>query len=133
MYKRKLKITENRVKQIVAETIKRVLREEINVEDDYYEHPEAYLENPASDNDYWGGYDKEEDNEYSWNLFNDKPIAPGVGAYNVGKRAIPQDIDKALDGRKRQDWSERDVNRGRRVMSKWVNGKYDSEDLEDFV
>ncbi len=112
---------------------------------DEYVDDEGYLDNPnkhdeieyaLADDEWEWGNDmdmKGAENEYSWDRFENKPIAPGISPYySVGKRAIPRDIDNAIDMRNRQtDWSEKELRHGRRMMDKWVNGQRDNENLED--
>lgn len=148
----KVKLTESKLKQIVAESVRKVLRESYNDDDvhmynyrdamsdrhekSWYDDTdrEGYLEEPNDIDADWAGFDEDEDNNHSWELFNDKPIAPGVGGgYTVGKRGIPSDIERAQSDRKDQkrDWNERELRRGSKSMSRWIEGENDLDDIDD--
>ena len=73
------------------------------------------------------------ENDYSWNLFNHKSIAPGVGGYyNVNKFGVQKDIDDAHIIRNRKNnWTKKELNNGNRIMSKWVKGNRDLDDIDD--
>ena len=112
---------------------------------DEYIDDEGYLDDPYKKNeiedalkdDEWEwGKDmdlKGAENYYSWDRFEHKPIAQGLDPYyKVGKRAVGRETDDAINMRNRQnDWSDRELRHGRRMMDKWVNGQRDNEDLED--
>ena len=102
--------------------------------DDPYKHDE--IENALADDEWEWGKDmdmKGAENEYSWDRFEHKPIAQGLDPYySVGKRAVPREVDNAIDMRNRKnDWRDNELRHGRRMMDKWVNGQRDNEDLED--
>lgn len=97
-----------------------------------------YLDDPFHapnnwDDDEWIDGDKDMENDYSWDRFENKPMAPGLdNSYLAGKRSIPRDIDSAIAQRNRKNnWSDGELRHGRRMMDKWVNGQRDNEDLED--
>ena len=99
-----------------------------------YKHDE--IENALADDEWEWGKDmdmKGAENEYSWDRFEHKPIAQGLDPYySVGKRAVPREVDNAIDMRNRKnDWRDNELRHGRRMMDKWVNGQRDNEDLED--
>lgn len=112
---------------------------------DEYIDDEGYLDDPYKKNeiedalkdDEWEwGKDmdlKGAENDYSWDRFEHKPIAQGLDPYyKVGKRAVGRETDDAINMRNRQnDWSDRELRHGGRVMDKYVNGKYDGEDVGD--
>lgn len=98
---------------------------------DYLDDP---LHEPNSwDDDEWIDGDKDMENDYSWDRFENKPMAPGLdNSYLAGKRSIPRDIDSAIAQRNRKNnWSDGELRHGRRMMDKWVKGQCDNEDLED--
>ena len=102
--------------------------------DDPYKHDE--IENALADDEWEWGKDmdmKGAENEYSWDRFEHKPIAPGLDPYySVGKRVVPREVDNAIAMRNKQgDWRDNELRHGRRMMDKWVNGQRDNEDLED--
>lgn len=44
--------------------------------------------------------EKRRENDYSWDLFNNKPIAHGVdGYYKVNRKGVKNDIDRAFNKR----------------------------------
>jgi hypothetical protein len=73
------------------------------------------------------------ENDYSWNAFDRQAVAPGVEPhYNIMKSGVPSEVDKAISMRNRgNEWSERELRHGDRVMGKYVNGKYDGDDVGD--
>jgi hypothetical protein len=102
--------------------------------DDPYKHDE--IENALADDEWEWGKDmdmKGAENEYSWDRFEHKPIAPGLDPYySVGKRVVPREVDNAIAMRNRQgDWSDRELRHGARMMDKWVKGQRDNGGLED--
>ena len=112
---------------------------------DEYIDDEGYLDDPYKKNeiedalkdDEWEwGKDmdlKGAENDYSWDRFEHKPIAQGLDPYyKVGKRAVGREVDDAISRRNREnDWSDRELRHGGRVMDKYVHGKYDGEDVGD--
>ena len=112
---------------------------------DEYIDDEGYLDDPYKSNeiedalkdDEWEwGKDmdlKGAENWYSWDRFDGKPIAQGLDPYyKVGKGAVGREVDDAISRRNREnDWSDRELRHGGRVMDKYVHGKYDGEDVGD--
>ena len=110
-----------------------------------YFDDEGYLDNPYKKNEIedalkddeweWGNdMDlKGAENWYSWDRFDGKPIAQGLDPYyKVGKGAVGREVDDAISRRNREnDWSDRELRHGGRVMDKYVHGKYDGEDVGD--
>jgi len=110
-----------------------------------YIDDEGYLDNPYKSNEIedalkddeweWGNdMDlKGAENWYSWDRFDGKPIAQGLDPYyKVGKGAVGREVDDAISRRNREnDWSNRELRHGGRVMDKYVHGKYDGEDVGD--
>lgn len=97
-----------------------------------------YLDDPFNppnnwDDDEWVDGDKDLENDYSWDKFDHKPIAQGLDDYyKVGKRAIPREVDDAITRRnKTKDWDDKEIRHGKRVMGKYINGKYDGNDVGD--
>lgn len=102
--------------------------------DDPYKSNE--IEDALKDDEWEWGKDmdlKGAENEYSWNRFDGKPIAQGLDPYyKVGKGAVGREVDDAISRRNREnDWSDRELRHGDRVMDKYVHGKYDGEDVGD--
>ena len=112
---------------------------------DEYIDDEGYLDDPYKSNeiedalkdDEWEwGKDmdlKGAENYYSWDRFDGKPIAQGLDPYyKVGKGAVGREVDDAISRRNREnDWSDRELRHGGRVMDKYIHGKYDGEDVGD--
>lgn len=98
---------------------------------DYLDDP--FHEPNSWDDDEWIDGDKDMENDYSWDRFENKPMAPGLdNSYLAGKKSIPRDIDSAIAQRNRKNnWSDGELRHGRRMMDKWVKGQRDNEDLED--
>ena len=110
-----------------------------------YFNDEGYLDDPYKKNEIedalkddeweWGNdMDlKGAENWYSWDRFDGKPIAQGLDPYyKVGKGAVGREVDDAISRRNREnDWSDRELRHGGRVMDKYVHGKYDGEDVGD--
>ena len=91
-----------------------------------------YLDNPFNppnswDDDEWIDGDKNMENDYSWDLYH--------RMNNVGKSPVDRQHDIMDAAQNRRDhaayWTDRDNERGNRLMSKWVDGKRDLDDLED--
>lgn len=91
-----------------------------------------YLDNPFNppnswDDDEWIDGDKNMENDYSWDLYH--------RMNNVGKSPVDRQHDVMDAAQNRRDhaayWTDRDNERGNRLMSKWVDGKRDLDDLED--
>jgi len=102
--------------------------------DDPYKSNE--IEDALKDDEWEWGKDmdlKGAENYYSWDRFDGKPIAQGLDPYyKVGKGAVGREVDDAISRRNREnDWSDRELRHGDRVMDKYVHGKYDGEDVGD--
>ena len=91
-----------------------------------------YLDNPFNppnnwDDDDWVDGDKDMENDYSWDLYH--------RINNVGKSPVDRQHDVMDAAQNRRDhaayWTDRDNERGNRLMSKWVDGERDLGDLED--
>ena len=91
-----------------------------------------YLDNPFNppnswDDDEWIDGDKDMENDYSWDLYH--------RMNNVGKSPVDRQHDIMDAAQNRRDhaayWTDRDNERGKGLMDKWVNGKRDLDDLED--
>jgi hypothetical protein len=95
--------------------------------DDPYNKPCSF-----EDEDWIGG-DKDLEKDYSWDLFNRKSVAPGVGGYyTVNKHGIQKDVDDAHTIRNRKkNWTKQELNNGDRMMHKWLQGKRELEDIDD--
>jgi hypothetical protein len=92
---------------------------------DYLDDP--FHEPNSWDDDEWIDGDKDMENEYSWDLYH--------RMNNVGKSPVDHQHDIMDAAQNRRDhaayWTDRDNERGNRLMSKWVDGKRDLDDLED--
>ena len=102
--------------------------------DDPYKSNE--IEDALKDDEWEWGNDmdlKGAENYYSWDRFDGKPIAQGLDPYyKVGKGAVGREVYDAISRRNREnDWSDRELRHGGRVMDKYVHGKYDGEDVGD--
>jgi hypothetical protein len=102
--------------------------------DDPYKKNE--IEDALKDDEWEWGNDmdlKGAENWYSWDRFDGKPIAQGLDPYyKVGKGAVPREVGDAIDRRNMEnDWSEKELRNGSRMMDKWVNGKRDVDDIGD--
>ena len=113
---------------------------EPNIDD--YVDPEGYLDdpndNPSSGNGWddlvsdLGGDEKAAEEEYSWMLHDNQPVAPGVGGfYNVGQRGVEKDVDDAIMMNNRRLYGTN--NRiGDLARKRWVNGRTPG-DMEDWT
>ena len=158
MKKKVIRLTESDLHKIITESVHGILSEtELNYdidnfsgrwnksEPDYNEYvdQEGYLDNPMDkdeiemnlldDNDDYFTNAKDIENDYSWNEFDNKSIAQGLDDYyKVSKKAVPGEVNYAIKKRnKDKDWSDRELNTGRRMMKKWVNGERDAEQVGD--
>ena len=118
-----------------------------NIPDDYIDgESEGYFDDPnrKSDIEYdLDDYASEEgdtrpmkdiENDYSWGLYDNQPIAQSPESeYAMSTKAgVPFDVDKAISMRNRgNNWTDRELHHGGRVMDKYVHGKYDGEDVGD--
>lgn len=91
-----------------------------------------YLDNPFNppnswDDDEWIDGDKGMENDYSWGLYH--------RMNNVGKSPVDRqhDIMDAAQNRRNHAayWTDKDNERGRKLMDKWINGKRDTDELGD--
>jgi hypothetical protein len=108
--------------------------------DDPYKKDE--IEDALKDDEWEWGKDmdlKGAENVYSWDRFDGKPIAQGLDPYyQVGKGAVPREVDDAIDRRKHgtrkkpgTDWTDRELYHGDKVMNNWVQGKRTPEEMGD--
>lgn len=70
------------------------------------------------------GGDKTRENNYSWNKFNNKAIAPGAGdfMYNIKKSEIPHDVNNALNNRNKENfYTDHDTSKRDEFMNNWVH------------
>ena len=113
--------------------------------DDFID-PEGYLDDPNNNPHYdeewdeyvddFGGDVKAAEEDYSWNLHDTQPVAPGVGGYyNVGQGGIERDVDAAIamNNRRLYGDEERKDRIANRARTKWVKGKNSPEDIEDWT
>jgi len=147
-----MKLTEAELKQVIKEATMKILSETpLNYDIDNFSgrwnksEPSDeelaladsaangdYLDNPFNppnswDDDEWIDGDKDMENDYSWDLYH--------RMNNVGKSPVDRQHDIMDAAQNRRDhaayWTDRDNERGNRLMSKWVDGKRDLDDLED--
>ena len=83
-----------------------------------------YLDDPFNapnswDDDDWVDGDKDMETDYSWDLHDWKPDYSSQ---------IDREISRRND---KTNWTDRELRHGGRVMDKYVNGKYDGEDVGD--
>ena len=154
-------LTEAELKQIVKEAATKILTEtplnydidnfsgrwNKNIPDDYIDgESEGYFDDPNRKGDIEYDLDdyaseegdtrpmKDIENDYSWGLHDNQPIAQSPESeYAMSTKAgVPFDVDKAISMRNRgNDWTDRELRHGGRVMDKYVHGKYDGEDVGD--
>lgn len=123
--KKIVRLTESDLHNIIKETVNNILKEtrldydEDNfsgrhfkkLPDGYIENYDYYLDDPLNGSEieselesdaYYEDKDlKDLENEYSWDLFDKKPIANGVGGYyKVNKNGVEGDIERAFNKRK---------------------------------
>lgn len=149
---KQVRLTEAELKQIIKETATKILAETpLNYDIDNFSgrwsknEPSDeewaladsaangdYLDNPFNppnswDDDEWIDGDKDMENDYSWDLYH--------RMNNVGKSPVDRQHDIMDAAQNRRDhaayWTDRDNERGNRLMNKWVDGKRDLDDLED--
>ena len=158
---KQMRLTEAELKQVVKEAAMKILSEtplnydidnfsgrwNKNVPDDYIDgESEGYFDDPnrKSDIEYdLDDYASEEgdtrpmkdiENDYSWGLHDNQPIAQSPESeYAMSTKAgVPFDVNKAISMRNRDNnWTDRELHHGGRVMDKYVHGKYDGEDVGD--
>ena len=120
-----------------------------NMPDDYIDgESEGYFDDPNKKGDIEYDLDdyaseegdtrpmKDIENDYSWGLYDNQPIAQspesGYAMSTSTKAGVPFDVDKAISMRNRgNNWTDRELRHGGRVMDKYVHGKYDGEDVGD--
>ena len=158
---KQVRLTEAELKQIIKETATKILTEtplnydidnfsgrwSKNMPDDYIDgESEGYFDDPNRKGDIEYDLDdyaseegdtrpmKDIENDYSWGLYDVQPIAQSPESeYAMSPKAgVPFDVDKAISMRNRgNNWSDRELRHGGRVMDKYVHGKYDGEDVGD--
>ena len=149
---RQIKLSEAELKQVVKEAAMKILSETpLNYDVDNFSgrwtktEPSDeemaladsaangdYLDNPFNppnnwDDDEWVDGDKDMENDYSWGLYH--------RMNNVGKSPIDRQHDVMDAAQNRRDhaayWTDKDNERGRKLMDKWINGKRDTDELGD--
>ena len=158
---KQVRLTEAELKQIIKETATKILAEtplnydidnfsgrwSKNMPDDYIDgESEGYFDDPNRKGDIEYDLDdyaseegdtrpmKDIENDYSWGLYDNQPIAKSPESeYAMSTKAgVPFDVDKAISMRNRgNNWTDRELRHGGRVMNKYVHGKYDGEDVGD--
>ena len=158
---KQVRLTEAELKQIIKETATKILAEtplnydidnfsgrwSKNMPDDYIDgESEGYFDDPNRKGDIEYDLDdyaseegdtrpmKDIENDYSWGLYDNQPIAKSPESeYAMSTKAgVPFDVDKAISMRNRgNNWTDRELRHGGRVMDKYVHGKYDGEDVGD--
>ena len=158
---KQVRLTEAELKQIIKETATKILAEtplnydidnfsgrwSKNMPDDYIDgESEGYFDDPNKKGDIEYDLDdyaseegdtrpmKDIENDYSWGLYDNQPIAQSPESeYAMSTKAgVPFDVDKAISMRNRgNNWTDRELRHGGRVMDKYVHGKYDGEDVGD--
>jgi hypothetical protein len=149
MAKKIVKLTETDLHKIIKESVKEILKEtrldydednfsgkySLTNDDDYIDLDgsldDPYNEPNSFDDEDWIDGNKDMENNYSWELFNQKSIAPGVGGYyNVNKLGVKKDIDDAHMMRNRQkNWTEKELQRAEKQKQRYLNGK----NIDDFT
>ena len=154
-------LNEAELKQIVKEAATKILTEtplnydidnfsgrwNKNIPDDYIDgESERYFDDPNRKGDIEYDLDdyaseegdtrpmKDIENDYSWGLYDNQPIAQSPESeYAMSTKAgVPFDVNKAISMRNRgNNWTDRELRHGGRVMDKYVHGKYDGEDVGD--
>ena len=113
MSKKIIRLTESDIHQIVKETIKNILKESYNDDD-------AYMSNyNDAMSDY---YDDIEQGEL---------VPSFLGGKSYDQYAKERMNDMQIDRDTRKYWTNRDNERGRQLMKKWIDGKRSTDDLED--
>lgn len=158
---KQMRLTEAELKQVVKEAAIKILSEtplnydidnfsgrwNKNMPDDYIDgESEGYFDDPNRKGDIEYDLDdyaseecdtrpmKDIENDYSWGLYDNQPIAQSPESeYAMSTKAgVPFDVDKAISMRNRgNNWTDRELRHGGRVMDKYVHGKYDGEDVGD--
>ena len=149
---RQIKLSEAELKQVIKEAAMKILSETpLNYDIDNFSgrwtksEPSDeewaladsrangdYLDDPfhapnSWDDDEWVDGDKDMENDYSWGLYH--------RMNNVGKSPIDRQHDIMDAAQNRRDhaayWTDKDNERGRKLMDKWINGKRDTDELGD--
>lgn len=158
--KRTVRLNKSGLRNLIRESVKRVLMEteltydvdnfsgrwnktEPNMDD--FIDPEGYLDdpndNPSSGSgwnefvDDFDGDNKSAEEEYSWMLHDNQPVAPGVGGhYTVGKNGVENDVDDAITiNNHRLYGNEAKIDRiANRARTRWINGRT-PEDMDDWT
>ena len=149
MAKKIVRLTETDLHKIIKESVKKILKEtrldydednfsgkySLTNADDYIDLDgsldDPYNEPNSFDDEDWIDGDKDMENDYSWDLFNKKSIAPGVGSYySVNKMGVEKDIDDAHMMRNRQkNWTEKELQRAEKQKQRYLSG----ENIDDFT
>lgn len=128
-----IKLTEEELKQIIKEAATKILSEgpedwalaDSAANGDYLDDP--YHEPNSWDDDGWEDGNKDMENDYSWNLHD--------RISNVGMSPVDHQHDVMDAAQTRRDhaayWTDRDNERGRGLMDKWINGERSLDDLDD--
>jgi hypothetical protein len=149
---RQIKLSEAELKQVIKEAAMKILSETpLNYDIDNFSgrwtksEPSDeewaladsrangdYLDDPfhapnSWDDDEWIDGDKDMENDYSWSLYH--------RMNNVGKSPIDRQHDVMDAAQNRRDhaayWTDKDNERGKNLMNKWINGKRDTDELGD--
>lgn len=150
-------LTESRLRSLVREAVKSVLKETPlnydednfsgrhykNIPDDFID-PEGCLDDPngreeIERNMYYSDYydefptTKDAENNYSWAQFDNKSIAPGAfGGYDVSKRGVDNEVNDILTARNRKgQWLGKELRNRNRNMERWVQGRRTPDDIGD--
>ena len=160
--KKTIRLNKSGLRNLIRESVKKALMETELTYDvdnfsgrwnktepnmDNFVDPEGYLDdpnhNPHHDEEWdeyvddFGGDAKAAEEDYSWNLHDTQPVAPGVGGrYNVfSKHGIARDIDDAIAINNRRLYGDEKAKDriAKRARTKWINGKNSPEDIEDWT
>lgn len=152
MENRQIKLSEAELKQVVKEAAIQVLKEtpldydidnfsgrwtKSEPSDEEWALADSrangdYLDDPfhapnSWDDDEWVDGDKDMENDYSWGLYQ--------RMNNVGKSPVDRQHDIMDAAQTRRDhaayWTDKDNERGRKLMDKWIDGKRDTDELGD--
>ena len=150
--KKTVRLTESELKKMIHQIIKETRldydidnfsgRWTKNPPEDYID-PEGYLDNPNTGdpfgefrdeivNDY-NGDEKAAENDYSWDMFDNKGIAPapdGIGT--VTRKGIERDKNDIMNRRNfNTSWTDRQLKSADRMKDKWIKGERDLDDVDD--
>lgn len=159
--KKTIRLNQSGLRNLIRESVKRALMEteltydvdnfsgrwnktEPNMDD--FIDPEGYLDDPNNNphhdeewDEYVDDFDgdvKAAEEDYSWNLHDTQPVAPGVGGhYTVGKNGVENDVDDAIAINNRRLYGDEKAKDriANRARAKWTNGKNSPEDIEDWT